>query len=461
MRRQLGGRAIVIGGSIAGLLAARALSDHFAEIVILERDPLGSDSRGRKGTPHAGHTHGLLAGGLQQLERLLPGTREELLSGGAESGDLLGDTYWFVHGGAHIDFTSGLAGSLQSRAFLEQLVRERVLRLPTVTLRDQVSVERPTTDRTGRIVGVQLTDRRSGRGEVLSADLVIDASGRGSRLPTWLAEMGYPAPQEERIGIDLGYATQIFRRRPDDFAGKLAVIITQVPPNRRMAVALAVEGQRWSLTLGGMGDDQPLIEPTAFRDFAEGLPSPLISQFLATAEPLSDVQRFRFPASTRRRYERLTRMPEGLLALGDSICSFNPIYGQGMTVAAFEASLLDECLMAGTTGLPRRFFRRAARLIDTAWQISATADFQFPEVRGRRPWSAGLLNRYMRQVHVAAHRDRDVALAFHRVANLLDSPASLFHPRILWRIVRGWFDRPPRARRASATSQICRRAWNG
>jgi hypothetical protein len=288
---------------------------------------------------------------------------------------------------------------------------------------------------------VRLTDRREQRGESLAADLVVDASGRGSRTPAWLEEMGYSRPAEERVEVDLTYATRIYRRRRGDFQDNIAVIVTQAPPNPRFGVAAAIEGDRWSLTLGGMQDDRPTAEADQYGEFARGLPSPVFHEFLQTAEPLSDVEIMRYPASVRRRYERLRRLPAGLVVMGDALCSFNPIYGLGMSVAAIEARVLGDCVAKGLAGLPRRFFGRAAAIVDVPWGIAVTADFRFPHVRGKRSWSSGAMNAYLRLVHQAAHHDPVVCLAFHRVINLLDPPRSLVHPRFVGRFLGSWWNR--------------------
>ncbi len=442
MARFLGGQAVVLGGSVAGLLAARALAAHFERVVVLERDDLSAEAGPRKGTPHARHTHGLLNSGLQVLEDFFPGIRDDLVRRGAECGDGMARTRWHVGGDWHVQIESGLLGVCQSRGLLEQVIRERLTELPNVTIRDGINVTRLVAGVQGeRITGVRLTDRRQRREELLAADLVVDAAGRGSRTPLWLEELGYARPVEERVEIDLTYATRIYRRRRGELDDNMAVIVAQSPPNTRFAVAAAVEGDRWSVTLGGMHDDPPPSDPEGFVQFARGLPTGIFHDFLRRAEPLSDVQLMRYPASLRRRYERLKQFPDGLIVLGDALCSFNPSYGQGMSVAALEAQALDECLRRGLQGLPRRYFRQAAAIVDVPWGIVVTADFRFPHVRGKRPWSGRLLNAWLGLVHRAAHADPAVCLAFHRVSNLLDPPRALIRPSIVCRVLKNLLKR--------------------
>jgi 2-polyprenyl-6-methoxyphenol hydroxylase-like FAD-dependent oxidoreductase len=420
---------------MGGLLAARALSWHFERVTILERDPLAESGEPRKGTPQARQTHGLLAGGLAALKQYFPGIEQELIQAGAQTGDLLGDSLWHIHGGHHARFESGLVGVTCSRTLLEAVVRRRVQAIANVTLRDRMSVSRLINDFVARrVTGLEVVDRHTQTTERLDADLIVDCTGRGSRMPAWLEDLGYERPAEERVDVDLTYATQIFRKQPGDLGGN-AVIILSTPPETRFAVALAIEHDRWSLTLGGMFGEEAAVDPAGFLGFARGVASPLIHEFLQTAEPLSEVVKHKVPGSLRRRYERLRRFPAGLLVLGDAMCSFNPVYGQGMTVAALEAQALDRCLEQGTNDLARRFFRAAAKIIDVPWQIAVTTDFQYRQTRGRRPWSAGLMNGYLGLVHRAGHVDPQVALAFHRVANLLAAPTSLLRPRIVLRVL--------------------------
>lgn len=448
----LGQRAVVLGGSIGGLLAARVLADHCREVFVLERDALEDGPHARKGTPHARHTHGLLSQGLVRFETFFPGLGAELCAHGAEQGDLVKDCYWHAGGGFHQQVASGMFGSAQSRALLECLVRRRVRQIPNVTLRGEIGVQRLLADTEGRrITGVQFADRthqggtfdsdrafKSDRTEAISADLVIDATGRGSRLPQWLEDLHFRRPQEERVHIDLAYATRLFERRPDDLGGRMAMVVTQQPPNKRFAAMVQLEGGLWSLTMGGILGDHPRLTDRGLLEFARGLPTPELFDFLRTAEPASDILSYKYASSLRRRYERLRHFPAGVLPLGDAICSFNPVYGQGMTVAALEADALDQCLHSGFERLAGRYFRRVARIVDTPWQIAVGSDLRNPGVPGHRPFGTRLINDWLDRVHVAAQHDPQVALAFHRVANLLAAPASLFHPTLAVRVLRHW-----------------------
>jgi 2-polyprenyl-6-methoxyphenol hydroxylase-like FAD-dependent oxidoreductase len=266
---------------------------------------------------------------------------------------------------------------------------------------------------------------------------MVDATGRGSRLPAWLAALGCAAPAEERVEVRLGYATRAYRRAIAPEPGALAVVGTPAPGSTRAGVMQAIEGDRWLVTLIGYLGDYPPADDTWFRAFAASLPTPEISALVAHGEPLGEPVSYRFPASQRRRYERLTRFPEGLLAIGDALCSFNPAYGQGMTVAALEARVLGTCLADGVDRLAPRFFARTARIIDTPWRIAVGGDLRYPEVEGARGPMVRFINWYLGRLHRAGWRDPEVAKAFQRVANLVAEPSSLLRPRIAWRVLRG------------------------
>jgi 2-polyprenyl-6-methoxyphenol hydroxylase-like FAD-dependent oxidoreductase len=437
--------AVVIGGSLGGLLAARVLSDHFRRVTILERDPVHDYPESRKGQAHTQHVHGLLAGGFAVLEQYFPELRQALLDGGGLIDDLGRAFCWHAEGGYRRPVRLGAEAAGSSRPFLEYTVRRMLLARPGVTLFDNAAVSGllATAD-WGRVHGVAVEWRGSGPGGMagtgeLAADLVVDCSGRGSRLPRWLAELGYGQPPVSLVGVNLVYATRLYRRDPGGPHGEHFLQIEPSPPlQRRAAAMMPVEGNRWVATVGGWHGDCAARDEESFLAHAASLPAPDIYNLLRHAEPLSDVVTYRFGNSVRRRYERMGRFPGGLLALGDAIASFNPIYGQGMTVAALEARALDRLLAGSETldGLPPRYFRRAAKVVDTPWQIAVGADFRFPQTTGEKPPGTALVNRYLTRVHRATHHDEVVSRTFLRVANLLEPPSSLFHPRLVWRVLR-------------------------
>jgi 2-polyprenyl-6-methoxyphenol hydroxylase-like FAD-dependent oxidoreductase len=424
--------AIVIGGSMAGLLAARVLADYYKEVTLFERDTFPPDGQHRRGVPQGRHTHGLLVSGGQVLERFFPGISQELIDGGAVKGDIVRDSRWFLEGGCLRKFSSGLHGLLMSRPFLENQVRRYMLRVPNVRLREGCDIEGlATTDDQRRVTGIRVKD------ETVPADLVVDATGRGSHTPQWLEAMGYAKPAEERVEIALGYTTRMFRRSQLDLNGDGAVVIPPTPEGKRAGAMLAQEGDRWTVTLISYFGNYAPMELAGFIEFARGLPAPWIYEVIRQAEPIGDPASARFPASVRRRYEKLNRFPEGLLVFGDAISSFNPMYGQGMSVAALEAGELYDALAENQPDLGRRFFRRAAKVIDIPWSIVAGGDLRIPGTVGPRSAAVNFINWYMAKLHKAAHHDRVAALAFHKVGNLLAPPQSVLHPRVVARVLRG------------------------
>lgn len=432
--------AIVIGGSIAGLLTARVLSDHFARVTLIERDMMHDQPESRKGQPHTRHLHGLLAKGLDTMRGYFPGLLADLLAEGAIGADMGRDMRWHTFGGYRVQYESGLVGALMSRPLLEWQIRRRVVALPNVTVRDGYAVDGLLTNpEQSCVTGVAITHRTDAtRTAAISADLVVDASGRGSASPKWLAALHYGEVPESLIKVNVGYATRLYRRRPGDLQeAKLIMIAPDMPHSKRSGLLFPIEGDRWICTLGGWAGDHPPTDEVGFLAFARSLPAPDVYALLTKLEPLSDITPYKFPGSLRRHYEQLERFPEGYLVLGDAVCSFNPVYGQGMTSAAMQAAALDQLLQEQQclTSLWRAFFTAAAKVVDIPWQLAAGEDFRFPETQGQRPAGVDLINRYVAKVHRATHHDPVVYAAFLRVMNLMAAPTSLFHPRILWRVL--------------------------
>ena len=439
MDRQIGERAVVLGASMAGLLAAKVLSDSYGQVTVIDRDELPEASTHRRGVPHGRHIHGLLARGQQALEELFPGLTAELVAHGVPAGDMQADTRLFFSGHRLRQAPAGLVVLCASRPVLEGRVRARVRALPNVRLVDRCDVVGlATTPDRRRVTGARLLRRADGSAEeALGADLVVDATGRGARTPAWLEALGYPRPEREQVRVGLGYASRIYRLPPDALGGDLAVLHAATPRHPRAGALQVLEGDRWMVTLAGILGDHPPTDPVGFLDFARSLRFTDIYQAVRDAEPLDDPVAFRFPASVRHRYEKLDRFPDGLLVMGDAVASFNPIYGQGMSVAALEALALRRHLEHGTAPRPRNWFRELARVVDVPWDIAAGGDLVFPGVQGRRTAKVRLVNAYLARLHAAAAHDADLAGAFLRVAGLVAPPGSLLRPGVAARVLRG------------------------
>ena len=435
--KQIGEHAVVIGASMGGLLAARALADFYGRVTVLERDAFPVEDVPRKGVPQGKHAHGLLARGRAVIEEFFPGWTDEVVGCGGVRGDIACDVSWIGHGVTIKSAPSDMVGLLAARPVLEGSVRRRLLALRNVHAIEHCAVQGLVADQShSAIRGVRV---RVGTGaeEAILADLVVDASGRGSSSPAWLESFGYARPEEEKIEIGIGYTTRVYRRRPSDLGGKLAVVVAGSGPNWRNGTILFQTEDRWIVSIGGYFGDHAPDDPQLFAAYAGSLPTPDIHDIVAHAEPLTDFVTYRYPANLRRRYERLKRFPKNFLVFGDAMCSFNPVYGQGMTVAAQEASLLQRCLRGGDVNLARRFFRAAKVAIDVPWDIAVGNDLRHPQVQGPRPPKVRFINWYIGRLHTAARHDATLANAFLKVANLTMPPTGLLYPSVVMRVIYG------------------------
>ncbi len=417
----------MVGGSLTGLVAARVLADHFRDVVLVERDRFPDGPDARKGVPQARHLHVLLKGGERILRHYFPGLREELLQDGASLLDMAGDTRWRFFGGWKRRFRSGLEVLSQSRALLEWKVRRRVASWPGVRIHDGAAASGIAVA-ADRVCGLELDG-----GETLAADLVVDASGRGSRMPQWLQWHGYRPPEETDVGVDVGYASRFYRRPRGTPADWQALMIYPRRGGTRLGVLFPAEGERWTVTLVGWFGDHPGSEDAAFIDFARSLDAPDLFDAVRAAEPCSPIAIHRFPSNRRRHYERCARLPAGLAVLGDAFCSFNPIYGQGMTTGALGARTLDACLAAGRADVGERFHRRLARVIDSPWLLTTTEDLRSADATGVRPAWMPLAHWYTERVHRLTWSDAFTARRFLRVMHMTAPPRALLHPWIICR----------------------------
>lgn len=435
--RRSSDHVIVLGASVAGLLAARILADHFQRVTIVERDALPPPGQHRKGVPQGRHLHGLHPRGREILDELFTGFTADVTAAGAVCCDVLADARWQFSGYLLRQRHAGLPALLASRPFLEGHLRERVFGLSRVSVLERCSVVGLLAASAGReVTGARVSDP-AGNLTAIDADLVVDATGRGSRTPRWLSELGYQVPVQDRVEIGLGYSSRTYRLRPGAMGSDHLILTTGTLANPRFGALAATEGGRHILTLGGICGAYPPTDPAGFAQFFSALPTGDIAAAVAGAEPLDAPVRFRFPVSTRNRYERLREFPAGLLVTGDAVCSFNPIYGQGMTVAAMQALALRRYVTADRAAAPPRFFKDIARVIDVPWDIAVGADLAFPQVPGPRSAKVRLVNAYLPKLHAAAADDSRLALSLVRVIGLKDRPERLLGPCHLLRVLRG------------------------
>ena len=430
-----GGRAVVVGAGMAGLLAARVLADAFDEVTVLERDPTPDEPVTRRGVPQGRHIHVMLEAGRATLEDLFPGYREDLLSAGGLEIDGACDVEFYAAGGFLADGHHRLPQFAATRPLYEQLVRRNVVDLDGVHLRSRCQVKGYLVNETAATVeGVSFTNEERAV-EELDATLVVDATGRASRTPGWLERQGYPSPTVDEVYIDLAYSTVLLERSSDD---RQAFIVPPEPPRTRGFGMFPVEDGRSIATLGGVHGDHPPTDADELKEFAARIPGLDVKQLLESRPWISEeVTHYPFPSNLRRRYEDLDQFPEGLIVVGDGIASFNPLYGQGMSVAALESLLLHDCLATcGLEELAPQFFARCKEIVDVAWMVAVGSDVRFPETTGLKPHGTGLVSRYMARLHRKAQADGSLREAFTRVLMMEQPPETLFHPRIVWRVLK-------------------------
>lgn len=434
--------AVVIGGSMAGLLAARVLSNHFGRVTIIERDTLPQSGEHRGGVPQSRHLHTLLVQGQHTLEKLFPGFSAEMSSVGAPEVTWGVDNIFLTTGGYAQQYDMGIQNNLLSRVELEWLVRKRVQNIANITFLTERDVRGLiASDDHQTVLGVEIESRQDHQVEQIMADLVVDASGRGSKAPEWLQSLGYGAPQETVINAHTGYATRWFERPANGTNNNWAIVIQPRAAEKlyRGGGLMLMEGNRWVVTLLGANGDYPPTDEAGFMEFAKTLPGADIYNAIKDAKPISPIYGYRKLENRMRHYEKLSRRPDGLIVTGDAACAFNPIYGQGMTAAALEADLLDTLLQKhanAMAGFPAAFQKGLRRVADGPWLMATSEDMRYPDVEGQKPNAViRLMHRYLDLLARAIPYDRHVALAFVQGMNLLKHPSVMMRPDIVTRVL--------------------------
>ena len=439
-------RAIVLGGSVAGLLSARILAQHFDQVTLVERDPFPLQPEVRPGVPQAHHQHILLMRGRQVLEQLFPGFDAELEALGAPRVDYLRDCLLVSAAGPLPRGPSRLELRLCRRPLLDWVLRQRLRAFANIRWLPGRALG--FLAGRGRITGLAVES--AGQRQECGAELLVDASGRGSRTPSWLRELGWPAPAAQVVNPFLGYASRLYQKPlgwEQDW--KAMEVASRPPHNPRAAGLWEVEGNRWLLTLIGTARDYPPVDEAGFLDFARGLPDPCVHEAIRLATPLSPIHGHRGAASRWQHYERLRQLPEGLVVLGDAFCAFNPTHGQGMTVAALGALALDQQLRGRSgprPGLGRRVHGELAQLVRPVWMLATSDDWRWPSTEGGRiPWSMRVFHRIQDLLLPLAPGNPELVESFLSVANLIEPASALLRPGLLARLAGQWLAGPRRS----------------
>jgi 2-polyprenyl-6-methoxyphenol hydroxylase-like FAD-dependent oxidoreductase len=442
MSTHIGKQAIVVGAGMGGLTAARSLADFFEQVIVLENDALPPQATPRPGTPQAKHAHALLAGGQQALSTLFPGFEQNLSQAGAVLMRMSTDLRFERPG--YDPFPQrdlGLFIYSMSRPLIECTVRKRVAEHSNIALHERCRAQEFMVTSDGAAVIAVRCEHSNGKTQNLPADLVIDASGHGLLTLNLLQSIGQPPPEETSIGVDIGYATAVFDIPSDAPSDWKAVITLPHPPqNGRGVFILPAEGDRWIVTLSGRYADKPPDDEAGFFNHARNLRTPTAYNAIKHARRTGEFARFGFKASRRRHFERLVTFPRGLLPFGDTVCRFNPVYGQGMSVAAQEACLLHRLLGAqaaesdGLATLASAFFTEAQAIIDTPWATAAIPDFLDPRTEGQRPPDLENILKFSGALFKIAAEDPAVHKVLIEVQHLLKPQSAYREPELARRV---------------------------
>lgn len=440
----IGEHAVVLGASMSGLLAARVLADFYRAVTVIERDTLPDEPVTRRGVPQARHVHALLARGARTLGEFFPDILDELVAAGAPVIDDLDMSRFYICTAGHLMKRDGQwpesakANPVYqpSRPLLECHVRRRLQAISNVTIVDGHDVAGLiATPNHQRVNGVHVVDSASGVKSELTADLVVDAMGRAAHTPAFLEELGYGRPPEDHIVMHTTYVSQTLRI-PSGAVHELLTAVSPVPERPMGMFMVGYENDMWVFTVFGLSVHQAPRDVAGMLAFAEKYVPAHVVAAVRAGEPMGPAVQHRLPSSQWRRYDKMKRFPDGLLVVGDAMCSFNPIYGQGMSVAAMDALALQKSLRRGADDLPRRYFRAAAKSIGVAWGLAAGSDLAFPDVEGRRTPTTRFTSRFADWVLTACETDAEVLLQFSRVTGLIDPPTRFFRPAFLARVAR-------------------------
>ncbi|MBW4507494.1 MAG: 2-polyprenyl-6-methoxyphenol hydroxylase-like oxidoreductase [Scytonematopsis contorta HA4267-MV1] len=446
----LGNHAIVIGGSVAGLLAGRVLADYFERVTIIERHSFPEKVAPCKGVPQSHHIHSLMLRGRMILEEMFPGLDKELMTAGAPLFDMGSQMGWLNRNGWGVKFDSGMNILSFSRSLLDWNIRQRLKAFTNINFLQGCNVTGLLANSQGNgVVGVAVSisseSGKTGTQQKLFAELVVDASGRSSKAPKWLKSLGYEAPPEKVVNAFVGYATRIYECPPGFEADWKAQYVQAAPPHRiRSGALFPIEGNRWIVTAIGGDRDYAPTDESGYLEFLRSLDSQIIYNAVKNAKPLSAIHSFRGTENRLREYEKMSRQPEGFVALGDSVCALNPIYGQGMTITALGTKTLEECLQEqcnvnpqNITGVAQRFQMQLSKVNIIPWSFTISQDARFSCIQDKsKNFAEKAMDWYMDEVINLTGKNPQVRLALFEVMHMLKTPEVLFQRSIFVKVIQ-------------------------
>ncbi|MCU5463106.1 MULTISPECIES: FAD-dependent oxidoreductase [Bacillus cereus group] len=428
-------KAIVIGGSIAGKLAAKALSTTFKEVIIIEAGERWDGKASRKRVPQSSHPHVLLKGGEKAIEELFPAITNELIEAGSIVNNFTRDIKWHQFGLWKQQFIGKVHMIQQSRFLLEWHIQKRIDDISNVTTKYRTLVEGLLVDRKlNKVCGVKAKCLETSSQEEIQADIVVDASGFGSKSIAWLREHNIEV-QEEKVRIDLFYATRMFKLKENEKFDCCNMLMSPSFPRNPYGVLIqTIEDHRYFVTFSGYANEEAPQTDEDFYNFAENLSISNVTDFLNKAEAISDIKTYKIPYQVRRRFDLVNDLPERLLVVGDAHCRFDPVFGQGVSVAAMEAHQLHLLLQRRQKldkAFTQQFYKRTAHIIQTPWEMTTTEISRHPQLKRELSIKQKFQLWYTKQIYQLSATDSDVYIRLVRVMNLIRSPLHLFHPKVL------------------------------
>ena len=436
--------AIVIGGSIAGMLTARVLSGHFERVTIIDRDALPDSPEPRKGAPQSAHVYVLLRRGLLIMQQLFPQLNDDLTQAGALRVNWTRELVVFTPAGWSPRFDSGYITRTCSRGLLEQTIRRQIAAIKNITMEARCEALEPlVTETRSTFSGLKVYHRDQSEHAVveLEGDLIVDASGRTSKGLNWIAALGYAMPEETIIDAHIGYATRLYRRPANFSADWKSMLVRSRPPfGLRGGVIYPIENGQWMVNVAGAGDERPPLNDSSLLDYTRTFIHPALHDAIKDAEPISVMHTYQRTENRLRHFDRLTRWPENFIMLGDAACVFNPVYGQGMSVAALEARSLDRWLSTSQSALA--FQHQLMKVVRGPWLMATTEDLRLAHVEGALPSRfESLYQRYIDEFVWLCGSDPQAAEAFMGVTQLIKPPTAMFAPTLALKVMRRMIQR--------------------